>query len=253
MNKNTYALALLIPLYMVASSPDASTPEQDVTEADTRFWHAYNHCDMKHIGELLTEDVEFYHDLTGLSVSRTAVVKSLATGPCADSTKRLRRELVGGSQKFHPLAGGYAILSGQHRFYVSEPDKQERVSGQAEFTTLWKLDSGQWRMHRVLSYAHGPVPYTPPPRSLTLPTDTLEIYVGQYHADRAGAISVLRDGDHLKLTAGSFVATLYPETPTRFFAMERDIQFEFEVAADGTAQGLAVYESGVVTERAQRH
>jgi hypothetical protein len=80
----------------------------------------------------------------------------------------------------------------------------------------------------------------------------LDKYAGQYDADRTGLVSVLREDDHLKLTAGSFVATLYPETPTRFFAMERDIRFEFEVDAQGMVQGLAVYEHGAVSERAKR-
>jgi hypothetical protein len=250
MKLKTHALAFLIPLYMAARSLSAAPVEQDVTEVDARFWHAFNACDMKQMGELLTEDVEFYHDITGLTVSRDGVVTSLRDGPCKDRKMRLRRELA--SQKFYPLAGGFAILSGQHRFYVSEAGKPERLDGQAEFTTVWKLDAGQWRIHRVLSYAHGPATYTPPSRSLSLPAATLDKYAGQYDADRTGLVSVLREDDHLKLTAGSFVATLYPETPTRFFAMERDIRFEFEVDAQGMVQGLAVYEHGAVSERAKR-
>lgn len=252
MKRNMEAFACLVALYIVTSASSAAPVEEgDVTKADTRFWRAYNDCDLKQMGELLTDDVEFYHDLTGLTGSRTALVTSLRTGICADRAMRLRRELV--SQKFYPLAGGYAILSGQHRFYVSKPGEQERVDGQAEFTAVWKLETGQWRMHRVLSYAHGPAPYTPPSRSLTLPASTLDKFAGQYIADRAGPISVLRDDDHLKLTAGTFVATLYPETSTRFFAMERDVRFEFEIADDGAVRGLVVYENGAVSERARRN
>jgi hypothetical protein len=135
---------------------------------------------------------------------------------------------------------------------VTQPDKPERLGSQAEFTTVWKLGTGRWRMHRILSYAHGAAPYTPPTASLTLSDHTLNQYTGQYHAERAGQITIVRDGDHLKLTAGSFVATLYAESPTRFFAMERDIRFEFELAESGTVQGLAVYENGAVSERARR-
>jgi hypothetical protein len=238
-------LILLLPSLVRAA------PEQDVTQADDRFWHGYNSCDLPALGELLTDDVEFYHDQTGLTVGRTAVVESLRRGPCGDPKSRLRRELVSGTLQFHPLAGGYALMSGQHRFVVVEPGKPERIGSQAEFMTVWKQDHDRWRMHRILSYAHGPAPYTPPKSTLSLPATTLDKYAGNYKSDRIGQISVERDGDHLKLTAGSFVATLYPESQTRFFAMEKDLRFDFELAS-GAVQSLAVYENGAVTERAAR-
>ena len=107
-------------------------------------------------------------------------------------------------------------------------------------------------MHRILSYAHGPAPYIPPKPTLSVQPTTLDNYAGRYQSDRIGPIIVARDGDHLRLTAGSFVATLYAETQTRFFAMEKDLRFEFELAPSGAVQTLAVYENGTVTERAAR-
>ena len=77
-------------------------------------------------------------------------------------------------------------------------------------------------------------------------------YAGQYRSARIGSIVVVADGDHLQLTAGSFVATLYPESTTRFFAMERDLHFDFEADAAGAIVGLAAYEHGEVSDRAVR-
>ncbi|MEE7560881.1 DUF4440 domain-containing protein [Xanthomonas sp. Kuri4-2] len=230
----------------------ASSDEAQVRAADTRFWQAYNACDLVRIGPLLTPDVEFYHDKGGLTASRDAVVTSLRRGPCGDPHMHLRREATAGSLAFHPLAGGYALLSGTHRFYVQDGRTPERLDGQARFTTLWKLDAGTWRLHRVLSYDHGPVAYVPPPVALTLPAATLATYAGRYRSPLIGDIVVAVDGDHLALTAGDFVATLHPETRTRFFALERDLRFEFEGDAGRAATGLVVYENGVVSERAPR-
>ncbi len=247
-------LAIVASTLMAFAAMGATAPddESQVRAADAQFWRAYNACDMKTMGDLLTADVEFYHDKTGLTASRQALLDSLRKGPCADPKMRLRREAVGESLQFHPLKGGYAILSGRHRFYVQESGKLEHLDGQAEFTTVWKSDDGSWRMHRVLSYDHGPVPYTPPPRTLTLSPATLANYAGRYHSKRIGDILVTVDGDHLKLTAGSFVATLYPESSTRFFAIERDIRFDFEVGENGVPESLAVYENSTLSERAQR-
>ncbi|MDV2450789.1 DUF4440 domain-containing protein [Xanthomonas hortorum] len=247
-------LAIVLSI-LVAFDTFGATVQQDedkIRQADAAFWKAYNACDMRAVTDLFTADVEFYHDKTGLTTSREAVVDSLRNGPCADENLRLRREALSDSIEFHPLKGGYALLSGRHRFYVQERQKAERLDGQADFTTVWKVADGRWRMHRVLSYAHGPVPYTPPSRTTTLPPELLERYAGLYRSPRIGIIQVAVAGDHLTLTAGSFVATLYPQSTTRFFAMERDLRFDFEGGDKELPRSLAVYENGVVSERAVR-
>lgn len=245
--------ALASALLMTCAAASAQTPdaERDVRAADTAFWRAYNACDMTAIGALLTADIEFYHDRTGLTTTRAGVVDSLRYGPCATPDMRLRREVIEDSLAFHPLADGYAILSGQHRFHVRNGDAPERVDGQAGFTTLWQSRDGHWRMHRVLSYAHGPVAYEPP-SAIQLPAATLARYAGRYNSARIGGIAVVVEGDHLRLTAGDFVVALYPESATRFFAMERDLRFEFDTSGTSTPRALAVYENGALTERATR-
>ncbi|NID16516.1 DUF4440 domain-containing protein [Luteibacter yeojuensis] len=251
MSRKTVALGLAALL--AASSPfvrAADDDEAQVRSADTTFWKAYNACDMTTMGGLITADVEFYHDKGGLTSTREGLIESLRKGPCGDPKMHLRREAVDGSVAFHPMKGGYAILSGRHLFYVSRDGKPEQLDGQAEFTTLWKYDQGQWRMHRVLSYDHGPVPHTPPTTSLRLPATALAAFVGHYKSARVGMIAIAMDDDHLKLAAGTFTATLYPESPTRFFATERDLRFEFEKGKDGKVDALAVIENGVVSERA---
>ncbi|MCC8687148.1 DUF4440 domain-containing protein [Xanthomonas campestris] len=247
---------ILAAFVLVALAPVATAATQDeevaVRAADAAFWKAYNACDLPAAGKLLSADVEFYHDKTGLTRTRDGLLESLRKGPCADPNMRLRREAIDTSLAFHPLSRGFALLSGQHRFYVQRAGAPESLDGQASFTTLWIADGGQWRMHRVLSYAHGPAPYTPPARALTVPAATLARYAGQYRSARIGSIVVVADGDHLRLTAGSFVATLYPESTTRFFAMERDLRFDFEADAAGAIVALAAYEHGEVSDRAVR-
>jgi len=245
--------AVASALLMTCAAASAQTPdaERDVRAADAAFWSAYNACDMTAIGALLTEDVEFYHDRTGLTTTRTGVVDSLRDGPCATPDMRLRREVIDDSLAFYPLADGYAILSGRHRFHVRNGDTPERLDGQAEFTNLWQLHDGRWRMHRVLSYAHGPVPYTPP-AAIELPAATLDTYAGRYRSARIGEIAVAVENGHLRLTAGDFVVILYPESATRFFAKERDLRFEFETGAASAPDALSVYENGALTEHATR-
>lgn len=173
--RTTLAAGLLICLAVpmtaataLAAQPASAAPtanianaipddERAVLRADADFWIAYNRCDMDAAGDLMTEDVEFYHDRTGLTTTREGLVASLRKGPCDKSNGfQLRREAIDDTLAFHRLEGGYALLSGRHRFYVTPTGEPEHLDGQAGFTTVWKLDDGHWRMHRVVSFAHGP-------------------------------------------------------------------------------------------------
>lgn len=247
-----FAMVLLLAAWSALASD-----EQAVRDADARYWQTFNACDLTAMDGLFTEDVEFYHDKTGLTSSKAAVIDSLRKGPCADPQMQLRREQVEGSLRFHPLAGGYALLSGMHRFYAREAAKPERLDGQAEFTNLWQSVDGHWRMRRVFSYAHGPVPYTPPATHLSLPTNALASFAGRYRGTQAGEIHVAVDGEGLKLTTGNLVVNLRAESPTRFFALERDLRFEFDVDIDididkQHVPALIIYENGGVVETAAR-
>ncbi len=247
MIRRLLAIASLCVAPIVAIAAD---DEQAVRAADARYWQAYNACDMRTMGELLTDDVEFYHDKTGLTASKAAVLDSLRKGPCADPSMRLRREAVDANLRFHPLAGGFALLTGTHRFYVQQGGKPEHLDGQAEFIDLWQSVDGHWRMRRILSYAHGPVPYTPPATHITLPPAALAAYAGTYAGQKVGEIRVTVEGDHLRLTAGPLAVTLQAESPARFFAVERDLRFEFAAPVNGSPRTLTVYENGAIAETA---
>ncbi|MDR6672239.1 DUF4440 domain-containing protein [Xanthomonas sp. 1678] len=242
------ALCALLGLSGAAAAAD---DEAAVRAADARYWQAYNACDMRTMGELLTDDVEFYHDKTGLTASKAAVLRSLRDGPCADPAMHLRRDAAAGDVQFHPLAGGFALLAGTHRFHLQRNGEPERLDGQAEFTNLWQSVDGHWRMRRIYSYAHAAAAYVPPTTQLRLAPEVLAGYAGDYRGARVGDIRVAVEGDHLKLSAGALVVTLHAESPTRFFAMERDLRFVFAPAADTGTRRLTVYENGAVVETAQ--
>ncbi|QNH11242.1 nuclear transport factor 2 family protein [Xanthomonas sp. SI] len=243
-------LVLCVLLSLSGAAAAADDDAAAVRTADARYWQGYNACDMHAMGELLTDDVEFYQDKTGLTATKPAVLQSLRNGPCADPAMHLRREAVADSLQFHPLAGGFALLSGTHRFYVQRDGTPEHLDGQAEFTNLWQAVDGHWRMRRIYSYAHGAAPYVAPATHLTLAPDILAGYAGTYLGKKVGDIRVAVEGDHLKLTAGALVVTLRAESPTRFFAEERDLHFVFAPATDAGVRQLSVYESGAIVETA---
>jgi hypothetical protein len=67
-----------------------------------------------------------------------------------------------------------------------------------------------------------------------------------------GDISVVAIENGLTLTAGSLVVTLRADSPSRFFALERDLRFEFSGGAGANPAILTVSENGNVVETAER-
>jgi hypothetical protein len=54
----------------------------------------------------------------------------------------------------YPLNKYGAIETGIHRFFILREGQPEKAGDIAKFTMVWKKDSGQWKLARVLSYDH---------------------------------------------------------------------------------------------------
>lgn len=117
---------------------------------DAALFDAFNTCDLKTLGSMVTDDLEFYHDVTGLAIGRTVFVESIKNNICG----KVRRQLVESSLEVHPLKGYGAVEIGVHRF--SHPGMGDHdVLGEARFVQLWRLQDGVWRLSRVISFEHG--------------------------------------------------------------------------------------------------
>mgnify|MGYP000612992128 CR=1 FL=1 len=138
--------------------PDVETIKKEILRLDSLFWQAYNTCDVPGMAQFLSEDLEFYHDKSGLTAPKKALVAGMKTGLCGNADLHLRREAVKGTVEVFPLHNYGAILSGEHVFYVVPKGKEEYLDGIAKFTHVWRYEGGKWTMARVLSYDHAPPP-----------------------------------------------------------------------------------------------
>ena len=109
------------------------------------FEIGFNQCDLAQSGALLTEDLEFYHDQGGLSLSKSGILESIEKNICGKG----RRELVPESVEVHEIRGFGAVEIGLHKFYNSEAPNA--VSKPSRFVTVWKEGSNGWKMHRIIS------------------------------------------------------------------------------------------------------
>ena len=120
-----------------------------IQSLDTQLFDAYNHCDLDKFGSLLADDLEFYHDKTGLSRGRPALVEGIKNNICGKVT----RELVPGTLEVYPIANYGAVEIGIHRFH--HPGHEEPGSvGEARFIHLWQNKDGAWKVTRVISFDH---------------------------------------------------------------------------------------------------
>lgn len=228
-------LALLPGTAMAQLQPTAA--EAAVRQADAAFWNAFNRCDKRAMAALFTSDAEFYHDKTGLNVGRSAVASSMMRGPCASPQKqRLRREAISESIRFDPLAGGFAMLSGEHRFLETKAGEPERPSGMARFTSIWQRVGAKWQMRRVVSYDHGPERVKLAPVAAS--SQELAAWVGDYAMEDGPSAQVRLVNGALTLSSNGTVFNLVPIGPGRFGVSNRPVQFYF------SADTLEVQEGG---------
>src|SRR5689334_18563327 len=89
---------LALPVSQLHAQPPQSKEDHDklfqsIASLDAEMFGAYNKCDLEKLGTFFTEDLEFYHDQTGLSRGRQALVDAVKQNICG----KVRRELVEGT------------------------------------------------------------------------------------------------------------------------------------------------------------
>jgi hypothetical protein len=246
-----HLLAMLAASPIGAQSPPALIPgEEQVRMADDVFWAAFNTCDRAWMATSLAPDIEFYHDKTGATISRDAVVASFMSGPCGTKGLHVRRELVAGSLNYDPVPGFGAILTGRHRFYARREGQIERLDGEARFAVVWQDVSGTLHMRRVLSYAHGPAVDQTAAALIEVPLANLQRYAGHY-ASPMGDIAVTLNEGHLHIVSGGLSADLAALSTTKFQAQGRSLKFEFVVVSD-TIEKVVVEENGAIVAEGTR-
>jgi ketosteroid isomerase-like protein len=149
-----FAALLFVPnLQSNSQVPAPTLLASTIAAQDKAFFAAYNTCDLKTLGSMVTDDLEFYHDKTGLATGRQSFLESIQNNICGKVT----RELVPGTLEVYPLAGYGAVEIGTHRF--QHPWVQDHgVVGEAKFVMVWQNKGGVWKIARVISYGHAALP-----------------------------------------------------------------------------------------------
>jgi hypothetical protein len=151
------ALVVLIADAGVHGQTRQSTQEDPVfrtlSALDAAVFDAYNTCNLEKFGSFFAEDVEFYHDKSGVTLGRPALVESVKNNVCG----KTRRDLVAGTLEVHPMDGYGALQIGMHRFCDVKANRCDgRSGGVGKFIHLWQNKDATWTITRVYSYDHAP-------------------------------------------------------------------------------------------------
>jgi hypothetical protein len=144
--------AVLLPFAFAHAQTQQGLPPTDelyktIAGLDAALFDAYNHCNLDKLGSMVTEDLEFYHDQTGLAVGRQSLINAVRDNICG----KVHRELVPGTLEVYPIKGYGAVEIGIHRFtHPNDPGP----GGEARFVHVWRLKDGTWQVTRVLSFDH---------------------------------------------------------------------------------------------------
>jgi hypothetical protein len=118
---------------------------------DSIFFNAFNTKNLNKLEALLSDSLEFYHDLGGVTNYKQNMDAFKKT---FESERRVRRELVKGTLEVYPIKDYGAVETGTHRFYATEIGQQEKLSSEAKFVQVWQKKDGVWKITRIISYGH---------------------------------------------------------------------------------------------------
>ena len=132
-------------------SPVSKELYDTIAHWDSVFFNTFNSRNLDKLKTLLSENLEFYHDLGGVTnydQNVEAFKKTFA------SDRTVRRELVESTLEVYPIKDYGAVETGTHRFYATEKGQEEKLSSEAKFVHVWQKKDGEWKISRIISYGH---------------------------------------------------------------------------------------------------
>jgi hypothetical protein len=99
--------------------PESKELYDSIVHMDSVWEDSYNHCKLDVQEQIISDDLEFYHDRGGVMTSKKALIEALKNNICGKVT----RELLKGSIEVYPINNYGAIEMGYHRFHNTDNGK----------------------------------------------------------------------------------------------------------------------------------
>ncbi len=149
LKKPLFTLLAAISLGASATDKPLNDLENEILAMDKRLFDAFNTCDLGIMSDILDQDLEFYHDKSGLTDHSQTMTSS--ENNCK-AKLGLTRTLLPEFTAIFPINKYGAIQEGRHQFCHLANGKKD--CGIFKFVHIWKLHDQQWTITRVVSYDH---------------------------------------------------------------------------------------------------
>ncbi|MGC1295385.1 MAG: nuclear transport factor 2 family protein [Alloacidobacterium sp.] len=101
----TFFFSTLPSTGQTSKRPDALF--ETIKSLDAKLFDAYNHCNLETLGSMVSDDLEFFHDQTGLTVGKAPFLAAIKQNICG----KIQRSLLEETLEVYPLG----VRSGRNR------------------------------------------------------------------------------------------------------------------------------------------
>ncbi len=200
------------------------------------FTLGFNQCNVEKVGSLTHRDFEFYHDKDGITGSKESFVEIIENDLCSSGKNVISRVLDENSLQVFPMYKDGemygAIQTGSHSFGNTN----------AQFTHLWLLQEGSWKLSRVMSFNHHTQTTTLSAEEdlLSLTANDLKKYLGGYQFSPEFVLSIVQENGKLYGDSQGEKVEIKPYEEHKFIAIDNSVKLRFEVDSSGNATGLVM-------------
>lgn len=181
------------------------------------FEEGFNQCDLEILSKITSEDLEFYHDQSGITCGQKNFINDIENNICSIAY-RPKRKLREESSEVYPLQNNGklygAIQKGVHEFYAVEENKEPYLTSTARFTHLWLKKDSNWVLQNVLSFDHQAQTAIPDIDEMDLfeNISDIEKWLEENHVPALG-LAILKNG---RLSKVSVHGHLYDDFPAPY-------------------------------------
>ena len=117
-----------------------------IVRLDKELFDAYNSCtkDLDKHASFYSEDIEFFHDKSGLATTKEEIIESIKKNICG----KVKRELVSNSLEMYKIPNYGVVVIGFHKFHNLI---EKSVSPPSKFIVFWKQNENDWKLTKVVS------------------------------------------------------------------------------------------------------
>jgi ketosteroid isomerase-like protein len=137
------------PMYAPRIATNRTTLRDTIAQLDKTLFDAYNSHDLEKMLSFFSPDLEFFHDLGGLSNFED---NKKAFEENFKAKKKITRTLVENSLEVYPIKDYGAIQVAEHTFCNSESSSEGCST--VKFVHVWQQKNNVWKITRIVSYAH---------------------------------------------------------------------------------------------------